>query len=154
MWDLAHQRCNYLICKCNGFGYIKNCCALCYKQMTQTAVTDLCFERTPWVPSQWTVHLYVLCCPNYMACVLLKLSKGTVTHIYTESNIASKYHLQVWTTKDYSVKYNQSMGKHFVETMRHFFVSVHVQVILHLSASSFNFCSQRYPLLAFCNYVM
>lgn len=45
MWDLAHQRCNYLICECNGFSYVKNC-APHNGHMMQTAVTDLHYECT------------------------------------------------------------------------------------------------------------
>lgn len=55
MWDLAHQRYNYLIWKCNSFGYVKNC-TFSYRQIMQTAVTSLRCECTLCNVSPITMH--------------------------------------------------------------------------------------------------
>lgn len=85
MWDLAHQRCNYLICKCNGFGYVKNC-AFTRRQIMQATMMNLrcaCSLCNVRVPLQWTrcsfVHL-VLSLLDDM-CVLKIEQSEMVTHL-------------------------------------------------------------------------
>lgn len=60
MWDLAHQRCNYLICKCNDFSTVKNH-PPCNGQMMGKLQTQICTTNvlvSPITMDQLFIYLF------------------------------------------------------------------------------------------------
>lgn len=66
MWDLSHQRGNYLIRKSNSFGYARNC-KFSYRQIMQSTVMNLWCECSLCHVQVIALDYYVFICT---ACVV------------------------------------------------------------------------------------